>query len=217
MPVTGYPYDIDTLPNQQVDVESLRSEIDAAAIGQPLDDNGIEVGIAFAGFAVPAARTLVIRTADVLDGAGETTLDGVVGSHQGIPATRYQFHTSSKLVSDEKSITSDPTFEPMGGAVSSPSFFNPILSELVGKVIGCVKTDGVGAELQLTEDKAGSVEDKRTVAFALPDTSGVWQPFSFYTDVPPREGQNTYELMARLNGATSAALKYTNISVLTAK
>lgn len=202
----NYPYSItDDFPNQKINPDHLVPEIEASSIVTGLCDvtvKGDSVSICFDSS---------------LSGADETTLDGLIAAHQGNPTTEAVFHASSKLVEDEKNITSDQTFECVGGSVTSPSFFSSNLAACFGRCIGEVFVDGTGFEMQITETNDADTEDKNVSAFAVADTGGVWKRFKFSTDVLIRTGENTYKLEGRLNGAASAKVRFVSLSLLEVK
>ncbi len=119
---------------------------------------------------------------------------------------------TSALIQDPKSVTSDPSFEEIGGTVSNPSKVFPDLTSVRARVVGMVKSTGTGGELKLVEEDFTTPVDLNATPFAVPDTAGAWQTFSFDTDVQCRASRNLYCLMGRLNGATAIELKYVQVT-----
>lgn len=119
------------------------------------------------------------------------------------------FHASSKIVENEKAIVS-PTWETLGGVVSTPGFFAIDIAKVFGRCIGSLQATGTGAELTIVESETELVG----TPFSIPDTSGAWQPFSFSTDQLIGLATNTYELRGRLNGASAAKVRFVSLSML---
>jgi hypothetical protein len=145
-----------------------------------------------------------------LDSEEEDALDVVVSNHTGAAQTVANFCACSKIVDDELAITEDDTWQELGGFVTTIGFFISDASKAQGRVVGSYKTDGDGAELRLV-NSSGSL---MTTAFDCGDTSSAWATMQFSTDVDPVLTIDTYILEGRLNGATSASVRFTSASLL---
>ena len=134
----------------------------------------------------------------------------------GVAKTGTRFHAASKLVEHaEVAITADTTWQVLGGTVTSPSFFVDQMGSILGRIVGGIRTVGATVELRVVEvADDGSEVVMRVPAFIAADTGDVWKKFEFTTNVVPRENDNTYRLEARLNGATSARVRYTSVTLL---
>lgn len=142
----------------------------------------------------------------------KTTFD--TGTVTGFVPTPTQaiFKASSKMIEDEKAITADTTWETVAGVVTTIGFFLPDTTYAVGRVVGQVKTVGEGVQLRLVRDSDGTALNFN--AFEPGDTGDVWQAMQFSTDQDPGGATDLYRLEARLNGATSASLRYVSMSLL---
>jgi hypothetical protein len=126
-----------------------------------------------------------------------------------------RFHATVEIADKNKDILADATWDDVGGVITSPDFFIPNLTRAFARVVGQYSTQGSGAELRLKETQTDGTERIMSEVRALPDTGGVWLHLpSFNTNVPPAAGQNLYQLEGRLNGATSASLRYTSMSLM---
>ena len=210
MPVTKYQYDVTDTANDLVYVPQLSYEIDNdAAIVIKVDDpgKGINVNI--------EPGKLDIYMADLLTAPQKTALDAAVAAHQGVGINAVMQGTLP-LVSLERAITSDVPWEVVEGVITTPSFFDPDMTQIISRIIGEHKGDG--GQLCLTEDMNGVEEEKIVPAFEFPDTLGQWERFKVDSNVPPRDGlRNIYKTCARLNGAASLELRYSTISMIVAR
>lgn len=119
----------------------------------------------------------------------------------------YDFAGSSKMVVG--AVTSQG-WEVLDGLVTNLGVFTTDPSKAVGKVTGEIQVSGTGLELRLTK---GDGSTPISASFAHADTGGEWQIFGFTTNAPGDLGDQAYRLEARLNGATSAALRFTSLSI----
>lgn len=190
------------------------------------------------GARTPTTRThlldpgyLVVEVANlqssIMDAAGGTDLDPThgpsaldlkttfeTGTLTGyIPTpTQANFIASTKMIEGEKAITSGTPFEVLAGVVTTIGFFLSTSVDAVGRVVGEIKTDGVGVELRLVRSSDGAV--LTSTVFAPGDTLDVWQVMQFSTDQDPGRETETYILEGRLNAATSAAIRFVSMSLL---
>lgn len=124
-----------------------------------------------------------------------------------------KFLASSLLVNQEVAITETTNWQILGGVVTNVEFFTKNLSKVIGEMLGSFKTAGTGTELRIVEEATDGSEIVVATA-TLPDYSGAWTVGRVPSAVVPRSGTNTYRLEGRLNGATSAALRFCTISLL---
>lgn len=147
--------------------------------------------------------------------ADKTAIDNAVAAHDGVPPLSLEFIASSKLVAVEQAITETTNWQVLGGVVTNPGFFEPVLQKVVGRLVGGFKTDGDGAEVRLVEEKVGESDVvMHSSSWLLGDTEDAWGPNQFNTSVAPRSGENTFRLEGRLNGATSASLRFVSLTLL---
>jgi hypothetical protein len=200
-----YQYNITDTANDKVYIPSLSAEINSGLTAAPAFTLAcIRVGN-------PTSGKFQVCFDAAIDAAQQTELDAVVAAHQG-------FGLVTTLLAAERLIANAVTqaaWETLDGAVTSPSFFDEDLSQLFGRFTGQCKTVDAGSELQMVETKDGEPDVIMTVPpFAVPDTGGAWQQFSFGTTQAPRAGQNTYLMQGQLNAATSLELRYLSMSLL---
>jgi hypothetical protein len=124
------------------------------------------------------------------------------------------FRASNHLCNSEVAVTEDATWQVIGGVVSSVGVVVFDRTKAKGRLVCGVKTSGTQVEMRITEDKNGSVVVLNTSVYQVADTSDAWVNIGFNTDVVPRAGRNTYRLEARLNGATSATIRYAALTLL---
>lgn len=125
------------------------------------------------------------------------------------------FHAPSSIVQSEIAITSDTDWQDLGGVVTSPNFFVPDLNRILGQVTGAGKVSGTGVELRIIEDNLnGTIRDMVPAPRAVADTADAWKSVQFTTQLPPSTGLNMYILQGRLNGATSASIRFVSMSLL---
>lgn len=200
--MTTYTYNIAVdFPNQKVAPSKFSSEIKASSISTATLLNITTVG-----------NTCDVNFSTSLSGADETILNGLVAAHTGIE-TAIVFHATSKVISDEVQITQDSTWQVLGGVVASPEFFVPALVGVKGRIVGSVKTVGTGVQLKVVEAGASNV-DMNSTPYSVSDTSNAWSVVKFLTDVAPRAGDWTYEVHGRLNGASSASMRFSSLTLL---
>lgn len=153
-----------------------------------------------------------VTTPDELDPVFEVPiLHSLIHAHDGVDLLRTLIHTR-KLVGPELGIIASP--QVVDGFIMPPEMLTSTIERLVFRIAGHCKGTGAGATVQVIEDTDGNEQDKIATPFAIPDTSGAWQPFSVDSDVVLRSGvlPNTYRIEASLGAATSAALRFCSIA-----
>jgi hypothetical protein len=204
---TQYQYDITDTANDKVYIPQLTYEIDNdAAIAVKVDAaRGMDVNVE------PGKLDIYMTVA--LTAPQEAALTAVVVAHQGFGINAKMQGTVS-LMELERAIVSDVPWEVVEGVVTTPSFFDPDMTQIIARIIGEHKGDG--GELCLTEDMTGEVPEEKIVpAFAFPNVGAVWTRFKVDSNIPPRDGlRNIYQTKARLNGATNLSLRYATISMI---
>ena len=180
-----------------LDLGALANEIEAVLTG--LQDA-----------AITAPDEVTLSFAAAID---EPTLDGIIASHVGVPpAPDPIFLASTTLVEIPLDITETSTWQDLGGVRTSIGFFEPDMNKVIGRIIGDYRTDGLGAELRLVK---GPTEILISAETPLADTASVWQ--EAYLLSPPGSADpqsQTYILQGRLNGATSAQLRFMSMSLM---
>lgn len=208
MPVTKYQYTISTqTANGIVYLPQLDFDINSdAAIGILTDSMSANT----------EPDKLDIYMADALDAAQEAELTAVVAATQGF-GINADIRGAIQLVKREEAIISDVPWELVEGVVTTPSFFDPDMTQILARIIGEHKGDG--GEMRLVEQMDGQPDEEKIVpVFVFPDTLGAWQKFKIDSNVPPRDGvRNVYRTDARLNGATNLTLRYATISMIVVK
>lgn len=197
--MSTHTYALSDFPNEKVAPRKLNTEV-LGACGQEttsINVNGSQATLTFEPD-LPAEQ--------------EANLDAVVAAHDGVERI-VDFVAASEAIGLELQITEDATWQMLGGVVTNPLFFIPNSEEVIGRIVGQVKTQGVGVEIRLVED--GTEVQLNSNVFQAPDTAGAWQSFKFQTDTPPQSQDETlYRLEGRLNGATSASLRFTSMTLL---
>lgn len=196
-----YEYDYTDFANDIVSISKLTLEIAAASLGQALVD------ITANGDTLKCA----IQFEAELDSGDKTTLDGIVASHDGVEPTQYKFHAASTLVHAEVDVTETTEWQVLGGVVTTPSFFCKVVSKLLARIIGSVKSQGDGLELRVMENGTTAI-----ASASYDSTGGVWTQQKFYSSSAPTDGTNEYTLEARLNTATSGSVRFFSMSLLEA-
>ena len=200
--MSAYHYNIhDDFPNHRVLPSMLRGEI-VACVGVTTEITDIAThgdGVADLYF-----------VAD-LSPAEKSALDGIVAVHAGY--TVYpEFITNTPIVADIANITTQD-WQTLGGVVSNVSFFCPA-EQAYGELLGSAKVSGSGAQVRAVEE--GTSGEGGTVVIAGPfDIASVdWSEMRFnsYGRVP-RSGSRCYRIEGRLNGAASASIRYTSLTL----
>jgi hypothetical protein len=216
MPYTSpLVYAITDCPADKVEVGVLQAAIDA--VGLP--DNSIDYLDANA-LANQFHIHFTDTSPDAVSDADKAICDAQVAAHPGYKSS-VQLMGSNKLVTDEVAVTEDAAWQTLGGVVTTPGFFGD-LSLMFARISQQVKTVGATVEFRIMEDNGASIESKNSTPWVAPDTAGVWTGVAFNTDVPPRDPvapatENTYTLEARLNGSTSASVRFSTMSVMLTK
>lgn len=138
--------------------------------------------------------------------------DGTTFIDDGLRTTLL-FLASSTLLHGALAITSDTSWEDLGGVSTNLAYFAKDLAAVIGQAVGEAQAVGTAAELRLVQVVAGVETVLTTTPFAIP-VSGTWSPFKFNTDVVPSSGQNAYLLQGRLNGATSAQVRFVSLAAV---
>jgi predicted enzyme related to lactoylglutathione lyase len=191
-----YSYEVATaFPNGRVLLDTFQPEVQAVVPG--LSYIGTAEGICSLHF-----------DAD-LTAEQKTTLDGVVAAHQGYTIVP-TFLVSDKTIGSEVAITSATDWQILGGVVTNAAFFCPV-ARCYGEVLGSATASGTGAEVRVVEDNGQS---SQVVAgpVAIPDGGWATLRFNSWGNLI-RSGPCTYSIQARLNGAASASMRYTSISL----
>jgi hypothetical protein len=162
----------------------------------------------------PATQELVLMFESAVN---ETTLASVIAAHLGVK-TEVKFHASSKIVDEETAVLTS-AWSTIGGIVTNIGFFIPNLAAALGRVVGEYKAVGTGAQLRVIEVGADGTEvEIMTPPKDLADTADVWTKTKFTcVNTPPRSGDSTFRLEGRLNGATSASVRFLSMSLLEIK
>ncbi len=153
--------------------------------------------------------------ASALSAEDKTTLDGIVAAHTGAPTVRQIPIQAVQVVSGQATITSDSTWELLGGIVTRPSYFGDP-SQMIGLVTGCWNVDNTGgqAQLRLVEDDGTTQTQLSAAPFDLP--AGESFSPTFQTDVAPSDLPTDchYRLEGRLNGAASATVSHVTVTMV---
>lgn len=208
MPITRYQYTISTQTAAgKVYIPQLTYEIGAnAAIGVVASYMDVNV----------EPNKLDVYMADALTAPQEAALTATVAAHQGYGIDA-DMQGTLPLVKKEEVITSDVDWEIIEGVVTTPSFFDPTMSNIISRIVG--EHRGDGGELRLIEEVLGEADEEKIVpVFSFPNVGAEWTRFKIDSSVPPRDGlRNVYRTDCRLNGATSLALRYATISMITVR
>jgi len=120
---------------------------------------------------------------------------------------------ATSLVATKKDILLDAEWDPIGGVSVNASFYIPDLTRSFAIVQFEHKAVGTQAQLRLVEIDAN---DNVRVLGGPYDIapSAKWKTSKFQTDQVPGTGDKTYELQGRLNGATSASVRYGSVVLI---
>lgn len=208
MPVTKYQYTISTqTANGKVYIPALSGEIDGnVAIAIAVDYMNVNI----------EPDKLDVYMADALTAPQEAALTATVAATQGYGINAVM-KGSVQLTRGEDQIVSDVPWQVVEGVVTTPSFFDPNMAQIIARIIGEHK--GAGGQLRLVEEMIGEPDEEKIVpVFDFPDTGGLWQRFSVDSNIPPRDGTaNIYRTDCRLNGAADLELRYATISMIVVK
>ena len=144
MASTKYSYSISADFPGTVETDKLVTEIAASSIATSLDRIDTD------------GNTIDIWFSAALSAGDKTTLDndatgpsgGLIAAHGGA-STVTDFVTSAQIVGLEVSVTEDATWQLIGSVVTNPAGFIDTMSEVVGRVVGCYKTDSTGSQFQI--------------------------------------------------------------------
>jgi hypothetical protein len=190
-----------------VHVGVLQQQITAAGVVQPVEY--INADSLPAGF----GQIEVFFAGEVSD-SDKAIVDATVATHQG--KLELTFKATSTLVPSEESvISSDASWQTIGGVVSNVQFFIPDLTKAVGRVQGVSKAVGNMAELRIVE-KDLSDGSEVVIAQAFIVESAQETAFAFVTTTTPRPGTMEYRLEGRRNGSASASVGFTSMTLLEA-
>jgi len=202
MALTNYQYTISTdFPNAKVNGEYLQDTIAFYS--------GIVTALSCINVNIEPDKC-DIWFVDPLSVGDEAILDAVVAAHQGFGIAVFVTGTAPVTILT-KAVVSDVSWETVFGIVTTPSFFWPTLTEIMGRVLGLYQGDG--GELRIVEQMQGQA-DVVMASYAFP-VAGSPTRFRIDTTVPPRDGtHNIYQVECRLNGATNLTLQYTSFSMM---
>jgi hypothetical protein len=142
----------------------------------------------------------------------QAALDAVVAAHSGVE-TSIVFHSTALVLGPAAQVTSTDTWQEMGGVITNPGFFIADLTRAFGQLTGQAKVVGTGAEVRLVEEVDGV--QHVLITGTLVDTSNAWAVASWTSvGVPQSGGERPILLQARLNGATSAWLRYMSATLM---
>lgn len=148
-----------------------------------------------------------------LDPADEAVLRALVADHVGSPTVSTIFKATAEVVHSETAIT-EQDWQDLGGVVTTIEYFVPNLKDAIARVVGSYKAVGDGAQLRILEGE-GADERVLSVEFALDDTLDEWTLLkTFNSNEVPSSGQKLFRLQGRLNGAASASVRYTSMTLL---
>ena len=203
MSATEYDYVNTDFANDIFSEDTLKQQIESdgsitVALSYIRSKENVELGVSevYFGFV------------DELPAEDQVALGVLVAAHDGSPLVQVKFHASSTIVGGEHGIT-EADWAVIGGVVTTPSFFCPTVACLKARMVGSYNTDGGGAELRI-------VEDGTTIlgGFVMSDSSQAWAQMQWFTTTAPSTGTHEYTIEARLNGATSAKVRFVSMSLL---
>lgn len=195
--MSTYTYSIsEDFPNEKVAPEKLRQEIvgsgEFAPTFEGVDTHGDDCDLTFGA---------------ALSEAEEAALDAIVAAHDGIEVV-YAYKIASTIIGQSQDIVDDQTWQELGGVAVNVQFYCQDLAKAYAIVEYSAKAVGSGAQLRVIEvDDDGNVVVMSDAA-PLADSSGAWKVAKFLTNHSPASGDRTYILQGRLNGATSASVRF---------
>jgi hypothetical protein len=198
--MSTYSYPLSAFPQTRAACGTLKKEVEAAIPG------GVHTGCTCFEDTVQIGFTRDLTAPEV------TALDTVVAAHAGVEMTMV-FHATSKVLDSAVQVTSTDTWQEMGGVITNPGFFVSDLTRAFGQLTGQAKVVGTGAEVRLVEDVGGVLYP--LITGTLTDTAGAWAVASWTSvGIPQAGGERPILLQARLNGATSAWLRYMSATLM---
>lgn len=138
----------------------------------------------------------------------ETALSGVIAAHTGAPYYTYTPILGTFSHAQVHDITTN--WDDITGGVADLSNFGYNVADLVAMTKCELKTDGVGAELEMLESGGNAL---MSAPYACPDTGGVWQKATFYTNLPISAGDRSYVCRGRKNAVANASIRYMTLAV----
>lgn len=194
--------------------QTANNAVDPTRLHLEVEGSGAFPGI-FMGVRLDGDLILLMFSRDLDPQTEKPTLDYIVSQHSGAPVPTPKFLGSTKLVENEIEIVNDTEWQQLGGVVSRPAFFAGDLTRVVGQIMGSCLCIGTPIELKVTEEAMdGSVRDIISPFAPQNSAGGKWEMFNKLSEVPPRDGYQTYTLWARLNGAVSGKVRFTTMTML---
>lgn len=197
--------------NDAVNVSVLQTQL--AVAGVPADDGIALDNVTSLGGGAYTGGQMMIMFSSTLSGGQIATVDATIAAHVGAPVPSYALRAETRVVGSEVAIVSSGWADiTESGVVLSPDLLGS-LDDLVGIVNGESKADGAGAEIRIVEDP-GPSQRVISASIALPNTGAAWGfiPLSVTNDsFDP--GRHTYMLQGRLNGATSASIRFVSLAL----
>jgi hypothetical protein len=136
----------------------------------------------------------------------------VIAHHNPADAPpKFRMVAQARIIGTQEEVTSDQDWETWEGIVTSLGSMIYPVENAWGRVVGKVRSVGVGGELRVIRDSDGAMCQDRV--FAVPDTKNEWMNFSFGVNRNQVVGFEGYDLQARRNGAASLWVCKVSISV----
>jgi hypothetical protein len=206
---TTYLYPTSGTANGKVSPVALQNEIVAAGLAT---DGVVVQDATFVGNGCYEGGEINVLFSAPLSDPDKAKLDATVAAHKGKVVLSATFIVTAEVVHDEVALS--PTWADLGGVVTSIDYFVPDLATAVARVVGAYKASGAGAQIRIVVGLPGTDEPMSAV-LDLPDTGGAWAFIpTFNSNTPPPAGKAMYRLQGQLNGAASASVQYTSMSLL---
>lgn len=213
-------YLVDDTSTNTVNVETLAKEI---AADSTIAASALNFwGVTLIGSRTDTASLILVQFAvGDLPSAGErSAVAAVVAAHDGALPTSLHCLSTSLIESGEHSVSSDGSYETIGGSVMDMSSWGYDLSVIKVVLTASVKVDD-GAESQLPLLRVFETLETDGDGVALQtnspaDTAAGWQTVSYESTTNPRAGLNHYKIQADKNGCTSFDVRYIRLHVMKA-
>jgi hypothetical protein len=200
--MTDYAYSLaDDFPNHKISPDKLATEIRASG----------SITTEFSGASTVGDACTLSFAAD-LSSNEKASLDAIVAAHDGVDIT-VAYKIAASLIGQSIDIVESEAWQELGGVSVNVEFYCPELDKAFAIVEYSAKAVGSSAQLRVIEVDDEGAEVVMSANAPIVASTG-WKVSKFQTDHSPAHGDRTYILQGRLNGATSASIRYTALVLI---